>query len=129
MAQSDTIADLLTRLRNGSMAKQKYVEMYKSKLRMSILSILAEKGFVGRIDEKESSIVRVYLKYNRALEPVLNGLKRVSSPGRRQYVGVDEIPIIFGRMGIAILSTSAGVLDGKTAKEKNVGGELLCSIW
>lgn len=130
MAQSDTIADLMTRLRNAALARHKFVDMRTSKIKLNIVHVLEKNGFVEHVlinDEKK--MMRIFLKYDSSREPVLQGLKRKSSPGLRQYIGVNEIPKIRGGLGCAILSTSQGVVDGETARQKNIGGELLCYVW
>lgn len=130
MALSDRIADLLTRLRNGVRARQKYVDINLSNMNLNILKVLDEAGFIGQVHpNKEKRKVRVYLKYAQGREPVLQGLKRVSMPGLRRYVSSRDIPKIHGGMGIAILSTPIGVIDGDTARKQKVGGELLCYVW
>lgn len=130
MSLSDRIADLLTRLRNGVKARQKFVDVSLSNMNLNILKVLAESGFIGQVlPNEELHKVRVYLKYAQGRDPVLQGLKRVSTPGLRRYVSSQEIPRIHGGMGIAILSTPIGVIDGATARKQKVGGELLCYVW
>jgi small subunit ribosomal protein S8 len=127
---SDPIADLLTRIRNAKMAKHRFVDFRFSKQKHSIVKILEAQGFLDKVlvNEDEGK-VRVYLRYAQGREPVIQGLKRVSSPGLRRYVGCDEIPVVLGGLGIAILSTPAGIVDGQKARELKVGGELLCLVW
>jgi small subunit ribosomal protein S8 len=126
----DPIADLLTRIRNGKSAKHRYVDFYPSKLKVNILKIMQQQGFLDHflIDE-EAGNGRVFLKYLRGREPVIQGLKRVSTPGLRRYVNVQQIPRVLGGMGIAIISTSQGVMDGESARRQKLGGELLCLVW
>lgn len=127
---NDPIADLLTRIRNALSAQHKYVDVQLSKLNMSIIEVLSQTGFVsGFVHNAELKKIRIFLKYDDQRRPVIKGLKRISSPGRRKYVKADEIPMIRRGLGIAILSTSKGVLHGKTARQENTGGELLCSVW
>jgi small subunit ribosomal protein S8 len=130
MASHDMIADLLTRLRNAALAKHKYVDVRSSKMKLQVIKVLEKQGFIEHVlvnDEKGE--MRIFLKYGEGREPLLQGLKRVSSPGMRRYVAVGDIPRVFGGLGTAILSTSKGVFDGETARQQNVGGELLCLVW
>ncbi len=127
---SDPIADLLTRIRNAKMARHRFVDFRFSRQKHSIVKILEAQGFLDKVlvNEDEGK-VRAYLRYAQGREPVIQGLKRVSSPGLRRYVGCDEIPVVLGGMGVAILSTPAGIVDGQKARELKVGGELLCLVW
>ncbi len=131
MAITDTVADLLTRIRNAKDAKHKYVDVRFSKLNQSIIDVLKEKGYVNQflINEKKHQI-RVFLKYlKNSRNSIIHGLKRVSKPGLRKYVGHQDIPKVFSGLGIAVLSTPSGVLEGEKAREMKVGGELLCLVW
>ncbi len=131
MALSDTVADLLTRIRNAKDAKHKYVDVQSSKLNKAIVNVLQEKGYVSNslVNEKNHKI-RVFLRYaKRSRDSVIKGLKRISKPGVRKYIGYKEIPSVFSGLGIAVLSTPSGILDGEKAKELKVGGELLCLVW
>ncbi|MEM8727442.1 MAG: 30S ribosomal protein S8 [Chlamydiota bacterium] len=131
MATSDTVAELLTRIRNAKDAKHKYVDVRLSKLSQSIIDVLKEKGYVRNflVNEKKWQI-RVFLRYiKNSRESIIHGLKRVSKPGLRSYIGYQDIPRVFSGLGIAILSTSAGVIEGEKARESKTGGELLCLIW
>jgi len=131
MAISDTVADLLTRIRNGKDASHKYVDVRNSKLNRAIIDVLKAKGYVINylVNDKKHEI-RVFLKYiNHTRECVLHGLKRVSKPGLRNYVGYQDIPHVYSGLGIAILSTPSGVIDGDKARELKTGGELLCLVW
>lgn len=130
MSLHDPISDLLTRIRNAKQQKHKYVDLGLSRQKLSIVKILMQQGFVENVlvnDEKRK--MRVLLKYSRGRASVLNGLKRMSSPGLRQYIGYKDIPKILGGLGIAVLSTPKGIVDGETARQLKVGGELLCYIW
>ncbi len=130
MALNDPIADLLTRIRNANQARHRFVDFHPSKIKMEIIKILQAQGFVDKVlVNEEKRQARIFLRYSREREPVIKGLKRVSRPSLRKYVGCEEIPMIYGNMGVAILSTSAGVLDGETARRRKVGGELLCFVW
>ncbi len=131
MATSDTVADLLTRIRNAKDAKHKYVDVRFSKLNQSIIDVLKDKGYVTSflVNAKKRQI-RVFLKYiKNTRDNVIHGLKRMSKPGLRNYVGYQNIPRVFSGLGIAILSTPSGVIEGEKARELKVGGELLCLVW
>lgn len=130
MARHDPISDFLTRIRNAKEARHRYVDIGVSKMKLSILKVLSEQGFIQNFivnDEKRE--VRIFLKYAEGRQPVIQGLVRKSTPGLRRYLGVDKIPKVLGGMGIAILSTSKGIMDGETARQNNVGGEILCLVW
>lgn len=130
MSINDPISDLLTRIRNAKLAKHRFVEVPKSKTLLSILNILAEKGFVEKVlVNEEKKVVRAYLRYASGRESVISELKRVSSPGCRQYVGHTDIPRVLSGLGVAIVSTSKGIMDGEKARALKVGGELLCVVW
>lgn len=129
---SDPIADLLTRIRNASMAKHLYLDLSHSKILEAIVKILIDNGFVAHHlvkEVKKRKTMRIFLKYRPNREAVIHGLKRVSKPSLRKYITNQQIPIVLGGMGISIISTSKGVVDGKTAREQNIGGELLCLAW
>jgi small subunit ribosomal protein S8 len=128
---TDPIADMLTRIRNAGQAGHRWADMPISKLKIEIARILKENHFVydfKLLDDGRHGVLRVYLKYHEG-QPVIRHLERVSSPGRRQYVAKDEIPRVRNGLGMAILSTSSGVVSGRTAKEQGVGGELLALVW
>lgn len=130
MSLHDPVADLLTRIRNAKDARHRFVDFRPSKMKIEILRILQEQGFVDKVlVDEENSRARLFLKYSGGRDSVIKGLKRVSSPSLRRYVGYQAIPKIFGGMGIAILSTPSGIVDGETARKLKVGGELLCLIW
>lgn len=124
---TDPIADMLARIRNAHMALHKEVRVPRSKIKEAMAGILKQEGYVEDV-VSEDGVITITLKYSNGT-PVISGLKRVSTPGRRVYVGTNEIPRVQNGLGICILSTSHGVLDGITAREKKVGGELLCEIW
>ena len=130
MSLSDPIADLLTRVRNAKEARHKYLDVKASKVKLNIVRVMKEQGFIENflVDENRA-LIRIYLKYGKGRQPVIQGIRRISKPGLRRYVKADKIPYILKGMGIAILSTSQGVFDGETARQKNVGGELLCYVW
>jgi small subunit ribosomal protein S8 len=129
---SDPIADLLTRIRNALGAQHRYVDVDWSRLKENIVSLLKEQGFIAhflvRKDDKKGTM-RIFLKYTDDRQSLIQGLRRVSSPGLRRYVGWREIPRVLGGMGIAIVSTSKGILADSKAREEKVGGELLCLVW
>ena len=130
MALSDPVADLLTRIRNAVKAKHRYVDFPHSNLKLNILKVLKERGFIENyLINEENKKARAFLKYADGRDPVIFGLKRMSSPGLRRYVGHKFIPKIDGGMGLVILSTPKGIIDGETARKLKVGGELLCYIW
>ena len=127
---NDPIAELLTKLRNAKGAQHRYVDVSYSKMKRSILEILRKHGFIENfLVNEEARKMRVFLRYMKDRKNILNGLKRKSSPGGRLYVRAEEIRRVFNGMGISILSTSKGVVDGETARTLNVGGELLCTVW
>lgn len=127
---NDPIAELLTKLRNAKDAEHRYVDIGYSKMKAEILEILRKHGFIENYLVNEAARkMRVFLRYVKNRKNVLNGMKRQSSPGGRKYVEVHEIPKVFNGMGISILSTNKGVVDGETARSLNVGGELLCTVW
>ena len=129
---TDPIADLLTRIRNASRAEHEKVDIPASKLKVRITEILKSEGFIKNfrlMEEKKPGTLRVYLKYGVGNERVISGLVRVSRPGRRIYVGKDKIPSILGGMGVAILSTSRGVMTDREVRKQGLGGEVLAYVW
>jgi small subunit ribosomal protein S8 len=132
MSMSDPIADLLTRIRNASRAEHEKVDIPASKLKVRITEILKEEGFIKNfrlIEDKKQGTLRVYLKYGPGNEKIISGLVRVSKPGRRVYVGKDKIPSILGGMGVAILSTSQGLMTDRAVRKQQLGGEVLAYVW
>ncbi len=132
MQITDTIADLLTRIRNASSAKHESVDIPASNLKKSIAKILLEEGYVKNIeeiDDGKQGIIRVNLKYAANKQNIITGIKRISKPGLRVYVGKDELPKVLGGLGIAILSTSKGIMTDKKARQEGIGGEVLAFIW
>ena len=126
----DPIADLLTRIRNAKQAKHRFVDFRPSALKVEIVKVLHAQGFVEKyLVDDDGKRARVFLKYAEGREPVIKGLTRMSSPSLRRYVGYRQIPRVFGGMGVAILSTPGGVVDGETARKQKLGGELLCLVW
>jgi len=129
---TDPIADLLTRIRNANMLSRPSVEVLTSKLKENIVSVLKEEGYIKGYKTKfrgNRKVLEIFLKYSEDGERVITHLEKVSKPGRRRYVGKDEIPQVLNRLGICILSTPRGVLSGEKAKKLGVGGEILCYIW
>ena len=130
--KSDPIADLLTRIRNASRAEHEKVDIPSSKLKIRIVEILKDEGFVKNyrlLEDGKQGTLRVYLKYGAGNERMISGLVRVSTPGRRVYVHYDKIPSILGGMGLALLSTSRGVLTDREARKQKAGGEVLAYVW
>ncbi len=131
-ATGDPITDLLNRLRNGMRAGHERVDIPASRVKESLVKVLAEEGYVAsyrRVEEKGRPLLRVGLKYDADGEPIVNGLERVSRPGRRVYAPAKGIPEVLGGLGISIVSTSRGILTGRQAREAKVGGEILCNVW
>ena len=129
---TDPIADMLTRIRNANMAKLEKVDVPASKMKIELTKILKEKGFIKSfkvLRDRKQGVIRVSLKYLEGQEKVITGLKRISKPGRRIYVDKTEIPRVMGGYGIAILSTSKGIMTDEVCRREGVGGEVLCSIW
>ncbi|MGC1878339.1 MAG: 30S ribosomal protein S8 [Rhabdochlamydiaceae bacterium] len=127
---NDPIADLLTRIRNAKLARHRFVDFRPSKIKMEIVKVLHEQGFVDKyLVNEEKGQARLFLRYAEGREPVIKGLNRISSPSLRRYVGYRQIPKKYGGMGVAILSTPGGIIDGETARMKKLGGELLCLVW
>lgn len=133
MAVSDPIADFLTRIRNAIKAEHRYCDVDWSKLKLNIAEILKSQGFIENFlvkqETKQRGTIRLFLKYSDGRRPVIQGIKRVSKPGLRRYVGHQDIPRFYGGLGLSILSTSQGVMAGLEASKRNIGGELLCLVW
>jgi small subunit ribosomal protein S8 len=132
MSVSDPIADMLTKIRNASLAKFEKVDIPASKLKVEIVKILKNEGFIKtfkKVAQDGSNQIRIYLKYDEGNKSVIHGLERVSKPGRRVYTGYKEMPRIFNGYGTLIVTTSQGVITGKKAAEKKLGGEPICSVW
>jgi len=132
MAVTDSIADMLTVIRNGSFAKKEVVEVRGSKLAAEILDIFKKESFISNyklIKDNKQGILRVYLRYAKNGAPAILGIKRVSRPGLRIYKQSDELPKVYGGLGLAVISTSKGLMTDNQARENKVGGEVLCYIW
>ena len=132
MPVTDPLSDMLTRIRNANIARHGKVDIPTSKIKVSVAKILKDEGYIKNfklIKDRKHGVLRIYLKYDELNQGVITDLKRMSKPGRRLYVKGKDIPLILNGMGIAVLSTSRGVLADREARKANVGGELLCSIW
>ena len=131
MSLSDPIADMLTRIRNALRINKHEVNIKASNICEGIASVLKKEGYIedfDRIDDNRQGVLRITLKYDQDGRPIINELKRTSKPGRRIYVSVDELPRVLAGMGIAVVSTSKGVLSDRKCREANVGGEILCTV-
>ena len=129
---TDPVADMLTRIRNANSAKHDTVDVPASNMKKSIAQILLDEGYIKNysiVDDGTQGIIHITLKYNAGKEKVITGLRRVSKPGLRVYVGADELPRVLRGLGIAIVSTSKGVMTDKKARERHVGGEVLAFVW
>ena len=132
MPVNDPVADMLTRIRNGIQARHESVMVPHSKHKLAIANILKEQGYIRDFDiprGQQFPSLRVHLAYRTGREPVISGLKRVSKPGLRIFVGKGEIPRVYGGLGLAIISTSRGLMSGQRAWRLGIGGELLCYVW
>ncbi|WP_182201176.1 30S ribosomal protein S8 [Paraliobacillus salinarum] len=132
MVMTDPIADMLTRIRNANMVRHEKLELPASKLKAEVADILKREGFVRDyeyIADNKQGVLRIFLKYGTNEERVISGLKRISKPGLRVYAKSDEIPKVLNGLGIAIISTSKGVLSDKEAREQAIGGEVLAYVW
>ena len=132
MSTSDPIADMLTKVRNAVQARHEKVDVSTSKLKLEIVKILKTEGYIKnfkKVQEEGHSIIRIFLKYDEANAPVIHGIEKISTPGRRIYSGYKELPRVPNGYGTLIVSTSSGVTTGKKASEKMVGGELVCKVW
>ncbi len=132
MIMTDPIADMLTRVRNATKARHRKLTMPCSNLKLAIAKILREEGYIRDCEKHEDNkqgILEIWLKYDSEGLPALEGLQRVSRPGLRRYVSGSELPRVLGGLGVAILSTSRGVVTGKTARREGIGGEVLCHVW
>lgn len=129
---TDPIADMLTRIRNANVVYREVVDIPASRMKRALAQILKQEGYIRDyelVEDGKQGILRVHLKYGANRERVITGLKRISRPGLRVYAGHDELPRVLGGLGIAVLSTSRGVMTEKQAKEEHIGGEVLCYVW
>ncbi|MGV8057387.1 MAG: 30S ribosomal protein S8 [Smithellaceae bacterium] len=133
MGMTDPIADMLTRIRNANKARFKSVTVHMSQVNLNIAKVLKKAGYVigyeNVKDEKGYQMLKIALKYPDTKRTVINGIKRISKPGRRVYVAADSIPKVLNGYGISVLSTSSGVITDEEARELNVGGEVICNVW
>ncbi len=132
MAMSDPIADMLTRIRNAGKAKLNSVDIPGSKLKTEVAKVLKNEGFIKNyksLKDNKQGILRIYLKYGQDRNSAIFGIERISKPGRRTYVKSNELKPIFSGMGLAVLSTSKGVMTDKRAAKEKLGGEVLCKVW
>jgi small subunit ribosomal protein S8 len=128
----DTIAQFLTRIRNAGTARHEKVDIPSSKVRVGLAEILANSGLIRSYKvakDSKQGVMRVYLKYSESGDHVINKIERISRPGRRVYIKADEIPVIRSGLGMTIVSTSQGLMSGREAQKKNLGGELVCKVW
>jgi small subunit ribosomal protein S8 len=132
MVMSDPIADMLTRIRNANIVRHETVEIPASKVKREIAEILKKEGFIRDaeyVEDSKQGIIRLFLKYGSNNERVISGLKRISKPGLRVYTKSQEVPRVLGGLGIAIISTSQGVMTDKDARQSKAGGEVICYVW
>ena len=136
---TDPISDMLTRIRNAVSAKHTRVDMPASTIKAEIARILQDEGYIqgfrlaeepaDRVGRQPRQVIRLFLKYGPHGEKVISGIQRISRPGRRVYLGVEDVPVVLGGLGTSILTTSRGVMTGRAARKVGVGGEVLCNVW
>lgn len=132
MSMTDTIGDMLTRIRNGGKARFDKVDIPASRIKISLARIFKDEGFIKNykvIKDNKQGILRVYLKYDDQNQPMIHRVERVSKPSRRVYRGCEELPKVQGGLGVAVISTSKGVMSDRQARKQGVGGEVLCQVW
>jgi small subunit ribosomal protein S8 len=133
MGMTDPIADMLTRLRNANRVRFKSVDVILSQVNLNIAKVLKKTGYIGGYDVKKNErgcdVLRIYLKYPDTKSAIITDIQRVSKPGRRVYVGSNDIPKVLNGYGVAVISTSKGVITDKEARELKVGGEIICNVW
>lgn len=132
MTMTDPIADMLTRIRNSLMASQELVNIPSSKLKINVAKVLKTEGYIRNfrlISDGQRKFIRIFLKYDKDGVPVIEGIKRISKPSRRTYAGSDKIPDVLNGYGIGIISTSKGLMTDREARKRNIGGEIICSVW
>jgi small subunit ribosomal protein S8 len=132
MSVTDPIADMLTRIRNANMTRKDHVLVPASRLKLEVAKVLKAQGYIQKydlIDDKRHGQLRIHLRYARQRDRVITGLRRISRPGMRVYVNSKQIPRVLGGLGIAVLSTSDGVLTDREARRRRIGGEILCYVW
>jgi len=132
MSMTDPVADMLTRIRNANMVKLQKVDIPSSSLKVNIANVLKQEGFIKNykvISDNLQGVLRIYLKYIDEKDSVINEIKRVSKPGGRVYLKSEDIPVVKNGLGVAILSTSKGIITDNAARQAGVGGEILCTVW
>ena len=132
MGMTDPIADMLTRIRNAGMARHEKLDMPSSTIKEAVANVLKDLGYIKNVKvtpDNKQGVLRIYLKYDENNKSVINEIARVSTPGRRIYVGQDEIPQVKNGLGCAVLSTSKGVMSDAAARKEAVGGEVICTVW
>jgi small subunit ribosomal protein S8 len=132
MVMTDPIADMLTRIRNANVVRHEIVDIPASTIKRALASILLEEGFVKNIEELMDGsvpVIRLTMKYGQNKERVITGLKRISKPGLRVYVGKEDVPKVLGGLGLAVISTSKGIMTDRLARKSGLGGEVICYIW
>ncbi len=132
MSMTDTIGDMLTRIRNGGKARFDKVDIPASRMKISLARIFKDEGFIKNykvIKDNKQGILRIYLKYDDQSKPMIHRVERVSKPSRRVYAGCEELPKVQGGLGVAVISTSKGVMSDRQARKLGVGGEVLCQVW
>lgn len=132
MGMTDPIADFLTRIRNGLRARHKFVDIPASRVKAEVGKILLDAGFIKGIkyiDDSKQGVLRIYLKYNKDMESAISGMKRISKPSLRIYRGAGEVPRVLGGYGMAIISTSQGILPDAECRKRGIGGEVICEVW
>jgi len=132
MSMTDPMADMLTRIRNAGMAGHSKLDMPSSNVKVAVATVLKDLGYIKNskiISDNKQGVLRIYLKYDDRQDPIIHEIKRISTPGRRVYVGKDDIPRVKNGLGASILSTSKGVLDDVSARQAQVGGEVICTVW
>ena len=132
MTMTDPNADMITRVRNAFRASHELVDVPSSKLKINLAKVLKSEGYIKNFKKTTKdnvNYIRIFLKYDSQDKPVIHGLKKISTPGRRMYIGYKKMPRIYNGHGILVVSTSDGVITGKKASEKKIGGELICSVW
>ena len=132
MVMTDPIADMLTRIRNANTVRHDKLELPASNLKKEIAKILKREGYIRDVefvDDKKQGVIRIFLKYGQGDERVISGLKKISKPGLRVYTGSDEVPRVLNGLGIAVISTSSGLITDKEARQQNIGGEVLAYVW
>lgn len=131
MSWSDPIADMLTRVRNAQSAGIEIIEMPASRMKSDVAKVLKEEGYIFdyEVEGDAKKILRIALKYNTEAKPVIRGIRRESKPGLRKFCGWKEVPRVLGGLGVAVISTSNGVMSGAEARRRKLGGEIVCSVW